>query len=62
MNEFTENELETVPEPQEREMLLLEVASEEAAAAQAAELWRVSVDDLETVVLESGKRLFGLFG
>ncbi|MDR0649799.1 MAG: KH domain-containing protein [Synergistaceae bacterium] len=44
------------------ESILLEAADAEAAKAQAASLWNVSPDDLDAVVLESGKRLFGLLG
>jgi spoIIIJ-associated protein len=44
------------------ESILLETTGMEAAKTQAAGLWNVSVDDLDAVVLESGKRLFGLLG
>ncbi|MDR3253981.1 MAG: KH domain-containing protein [Synergistaceae bacterium] len=62
MKDFTDNEIETTLAPPQSETMLLEAASVEAATAQAAELWKVSADDIETVVIESGKRLFGLLG
>ncbi|MDR1020323.1 MAG: KH domain-containing protein [Synergistaceae bacterium] len=44
------------------ESIMLEAADAEAAKAQAASLWNVPADDLDAVVLETGKRLFGLLG
>lgn len=44
------------------ESIELDAASVEAAMAQASELWKVSPDDLDNVVLEDSKRLFGLLG
>ena len=44
------------------ESILLEASDAESAKAQAALLWKVSADDLDAVVLETEKRLFGLLG
>lgn len=44
------------------ESIELDAASLDAAMLQASELWQVSIDDLENVVLEDSKRLFGLLG
>jgi spoIIIJ-associated protein len=44
------------------ETILLETTSVDAAKSQAAALWNVSADDLDAVVLEGGRRLFGLLG
>lgn len=46
----------------ENESMFLEAASLEAARSQAAEQWGVSEDDVTVVVLDEGKRLFGLLG
>jgi spoIIIJ-associated protein len=46
----------------EVESIMLETTDAEAAKAQAADLWKVSAGDLDAVVLETGKRLFGLLG
>lgn len=48
--------------PLEPETMILDTSSVESAKEQAATLWNVSKDDLETVVLEDSKRLFGLLG
>lgn len=46
----------------ENESMVLEAASPEAAKNQAAEQWGISEDDMRVVVLDEGKRLFGLLG
>lgn len=46
----------------ENESMVLEAASPEAARSQAAEQWGISEDDVKVVVLDEGKRLFGLLG
>ncbi|MDR3165838.1 MAG: KH domain-containing protein [Synergistaceae bacterium] len=46
----------------DNESMILEVKSLESALNTACELWKVKKDDLETVVLDEEKRLFGLFG
>ncbi|MDR1884928.1 MAG: KH domain-containing protein [Synergistaceae bacterium] len=44
------------------ESMNLEASNVDAARAQAAELWKVSADDIEVTVLDDGKRFFGLLG
>jgi spoIIIJ-associated protein len=44
------------------ESMILEVKSLESALDTACELWKVKKGDLETVVLDDEKRLFGLLG
>jgi spoIIIJ-associated protein len=46
----------------EPESMTLEAKSVEAAVEMAAGLWKVSPDDIDTTVLDDGKRLFGLLG
>ncbi|MDR0654235.1 MAG: Jag N-terminal domain-containing protein, partial [Synergistaceae bacterium] len=46
----------------DNESMILEVKSLENAIDTACELWKVKENDLETVVLDDGKRLFGLLG
>lgn len=46
----------------EIESMVLDATTPEAARTQAAELWGVSEDDIDVVVLDEGKRLFGLLG
>ena len=46
----------------ENESMVLEASSPEAAKSQAAKLWGVRGDDIRVVVLDDGKRLFGLLG
>jgi spoIIIJ-associated protein len=62
MENFIENGADSVSGQVEIETMLLETATVEAAKAQAAELWKISVDDVDAEVLESGRRLFGLLG
>ncbi len=52
---------ETMASP-EVETQVIEAPTLEAALEQAAEQWRVSVDDLDAEVLTDEKRLFGLLG
>ena len=56
-----DNEKSSVPRAA-AESMLLEASDAESAKAQAALLWKVSADDLDAVVLETEKRLFGLLG
>lgn len=51
-----------VPMNTENESLVLEAVNPEAAKSQAAELWGVLEEDINVVVLDEGKRLFGLLG
>ena len=44
------------------ESIEVDSASLEGALAQASDLWKVSAEDLDVVVLEDSKRLFGLLG
>ena len=44
------------------ESIELDASSVEAAKSQASELWQVKCGDLDSVVLDDGKRLFGLLG
>ncbi|MDR0654092.1 MAG: Jag N-terminal domain-containing protein [Synergistaceae bacterium] len=46
----------------DNESMILEAKSLESAIDTACKLWKVKKDDLETVVLDDGKRLFGLLG
>jgi spoIIIJ-associated protein len=62
MENFIENGTDSVSGQVEIETMLLEAATMEAAKAQAAELWKISADDVDAEVLESGRRLFGLLG
>lgn len=49
-----------MPANTENESMVLEAANTEAAKCQAAEQWGISEDDVSVVVLDEGKRLFGL--
>lgn len=51
-----------VPVNTEKESLVLEAVNSDAARSQAAGLWGVLEDDVDIVVLDEGKRLFGLLG
>jgi spoIIIJ-associated protein len=46
----------------DNESMILEAKSLENALETACELWKVKKGDLETAVLDDGKRLFGLLG
>ncbi|GHV54429.1 single-stranded DNA-binding protein [Synergistales bacterium] len=46
----------------EKESMIFDAPDVNSAKEQAASLWKVSSDDIDTVVLEEEKRLFGLLG
>jgi spoIIIJ-associated protein len=53
---------ETVAKLPQPESMTLEAKSVESARETASGLWKVSSDDLDVTVIDSGKRLFGLLG
>lgn len=61
-NNSTDNGAAVQSECMTVETMVLDTTSVEAARTQAAELWNLAEDDIDTLVLEDGKRLFGLLG
>jgi len=62
MENFIESGNDADVKTAEVESIVLETASAEAAKTQAAVLWNVAADDLDALILETEKRLFGLLG